>query len=742
MSWLMFNPELFNNQNVAAESSDGRAILPRASILEGMPIWCKVVIVQLIISAIYLVENHFILTCGMFYIEENDLLFQYLPEFFLLQKSLHSGFVPVWTDIVGSGFPLAGYGQNALLHPLQLMVAWFIPDPLVGLKSMLFMITFTGSLVFVLSMLLIGIDDIVLLIYGAVAYHFSFFFMYKGYSLILSFIMAPMIVALLYKLSIESDSLHKKTFLFGVLGGISLLALYAPFQLRFFLVVYACAVFMILIVGNRRLYRIGLVSFACLMAVVIAYPQFKLTYELVKVGDIKARGLEFLLDGSSPFGLWNYFANYSFSRDPIIWSMHSKWNNSDLLPPVFFLSIFSLYNKSTLTRFLWCIVAVSFFMALGKYNPVYVFMARHGMTLDLRIPARFLFMFNFTFPVLAMIGLNQLRHLGGKAVLRVIVIYLLAMCIVNLMAAMIIDNMRDAYGTNLKMYTHYYSDFYDTKIYNRNKLSAIVGIVRGASWNLDFLKLYLSTFSAAVFATVIMVAMYAVGRFNHRKLVLAMSCLLIFEGLALTMPKNSESAKMFNEYYFPAKFNGVSKIAALEEDRIRTNIRSSLNMVYDIAESDTYNASLYISKYKDYLNIARVKASNSDYEYMKYIGVDGILTRQDLSNYIWKRDVGDGFSLYKVSDKENVVWYPDGNSFRPVENCRIIRKNPDWTIDLTLPEGAREVVVFRNYFKGFNVYVNGEHVRPDLYYSFYRFRGLRAGRNTIEIKWSWPDLLL
>lgn len=711
-------------------------------VLERMPRWQKILLVQLIVSAIYLVENHFILTPGRFYIEENDLLFQYLPEFFLLQKSIHSGFVPVWTDLVGSGFPVAAYGQNAFLHPLQLIIAWLFSDPLSGLKFMLFMITFTGSLVFVLSMLSVGFDDILLLVLGAVAYHFSFFFTYKGYSLILSFILAPVLAVLLYKISNDSDGLRKNVLLFGLLGGISLLAMYAPFQLRFFPVVYACAVFTIIISGNRRIYKIGLVSFACLMAVVIAYPQFKLTYELVKVGDIKARGLEFLLDGSAPFGLWNYFANYSFSTDPIIWSMHSKWNNSDLLPPVFFLGLFSLYNKTTLTRFLWCIVAVSFFMSLGKYNPVYVFMARHGMTLDLRIPARFLFMFNFTFPVLAMIGLNQLRQLEKKAVFRVIGVYLMVMCLVNLMAAMIIDNMRDMYGANLQMYTHYYSDFYDATIYRHNKLAAIAGIVKGASWNWEFVRLYLSTFSAAVFATVIVVALNAIGKLNHGRLIVAITCLLIFEGLALTMPRNAESAKMFVEYYSPAKFSGVNKIAALDGDRVKSNIRASLNLAYDIAESDTYNASLYISKYKDFLNLARAKAADSDYELMRYIGVDGILTRQNLGDYLWKRDVGDGFTLYKVSDRENVVWYPDGNSFRPVENCRIIRGNTDWAIDFTLPAGVQEVVIFRNYFKGFRVIVNGEQVRPDMYYSFYRLRGLSEGRNTIELKWSWTELLL
>lgn len=65
----------------------------------------------------------------------------------LLSESLKQGSVPLWTDMIGNGFPIAAEGQIGAFSPLNWFIFGLLPMPQAFAAAIFlaFLIAFTGS---------------------------------------------------------------------------------------------------------------------------------------------------------------------------------------------------------------------------------------------------------------------------------------------------------------------------------------------------------------------------------------------------------------------------------------------------------------------------------------------------------------------------------------------------------------------------------------------------------------------
>ena len=65
----------------------------------------------------------------------------------LLSESLKQGKLPLWTDMIGNGFPIGAEGQIGVFNPLNWLIFGLLPMPQAFTAALLltFAIAFTGS---------------------------------------------------------------------------------------------------------------------------------------------------------------------------------------------------------------------------------------------------------------------------------------------------------------------------------------------------------------------------------------------------------------------------------------------------------------------------------------------------------------------------------------------------------------------------------------------------------------------
>ncbi len=68
----------------------------------------------------------------------------------LLSESLKQGKLPLWTDLIGNGFSVAGEGQIGAFSPLNWIIFGLVPMPmaLMAALAVSFILLFVGSYLF------------------------------------------------------------------------------------------------------------------------------------------------------------------------------------------------------------------------------------------------------------------------------------------------------------------------------------------------------------------------------------------------------------------------------------------------------------------------------------------------------------------------------------------------------------------------------------------------------------------
>ncbi|MBN1521139.1 MAG: hypothetical protein JW928_01295 [Candidatus Aureabacteria bacterium] len=702
----------------------------------------KILIALMLILALFLIEHGSVMFSDKMIIGHNDWYFTYIPQFILLQQSIKQGFLPVWTDKIGGGFPLAAYGYGNIFHPLQVLIAWLTPDEVIGIKVIFILSTLIASLSVILALKLIGIEDIRLWMLGAVSYHFTFFFtLGEGHLMQFVYMFAPLILVLAYKTASETGWKHPLCF--GFLSGLSVLAFFPQFHIRFLGLVIFSSVLLIWIKGKDRIKRTGWLLFSCVLIIIAAFPQIKMTYELYRVSDLGEKNISFYIGNSIPFSFWNFFKNYRIYEGTANEALSGWWHHGGLMPLVYFLGVFSFFDKNRkLVLWLWTLVLIAVFFSLGKYNPFYVFLARHKLIFSLRLPARMLYFLTVVFPLLAVIGIRNLVGISSKKFFSILAVYLFLMLFMNMLASLAVISIED-----WRMPLTAFNRFFDKKIWDRNFFPNMRKMLPSAGSlviSKRFAFAFMNTISVPLLIGVASASAFVMKKIKYRFLVYSVIFLIIVEGLSYEIRSDIKNAFKLEEYRPAVDVSGFEKLYTYKnwDNRNKFDLGAESNIYYGIFSGNTFQRTLYMHDYREFLLQAEEEIERGIFDTIRLTGVDGIVSRYPVHNALERKYVGEGFSIYRIDDDPCIVWLYDGKDYQKAEDISIERGAFDLKVKFINSLDNADLIIGRNIFKGFAVFVDGKQQKSEKFFSFYKLQHLQKGPHTIDIKLSFKTLFM
>ncbi|MDZ7696589.1 MAG: hypothetical protein U5R49_06615 [Deltaproteobacteria bacterium] len=132
---------------------------------------------------------------------------------------------------------------------------------------------------------------------------------------------------------------------------------------------------------------------------------------------------------------------------------------------------------------------------------------------------------------------------------------------------------------------------------------------------------------------------------------------------------------------------------------------------------------------------------NGEYGLIKLVGVDGVVSRSNLANYISIDWIGGQYFLYKISENPTTLWGIKGKEFFPIENCNIRSDGLDIVIEFFCPFKKCDLIIGRNSFNWFQVILNGKATETESFYSFIKIPNIMGGKHSVKIDFSVTKLL-
>lgn len=654
-------------------------------------------------NLLFLSINYIFIFNNLLLFDFNDKTFQFLPDYKLLSNALNDRYIPFWTNQIGNGFPVLGYGYNSFLHPLHLMIALLIGDNIsLAVLIMYYFIGIIGITSMYYALKLIKIESKYILL-GVFIYYGTFHFSpsIHYYPLQMAYMFSPIISILFFKLSIGEYNEIKYSIILGTIGSLALLAFYPAYHIRFFGLLILISFGMISFNKNFKSSILLLLGSVFIMLLLL-YPQIKITKELVDISEIGIKdNTYFYFKSINPKDILNIFGNIyfsSFAKSLDGWIYY-------YVPGIFvFLSLFSvLYTQKKLVIFFISLTILAIFLSFGEFNPFYRFLVENNLIFQQRIPSRFLLILNFTIPILSILGLVALIGLKDKYTLKKYIISLTLIFI--------------AYF----FYVLKKSEYNFFILYNNIDLSFLLLFTYLVLKNLQIQKNVENIF---LFLLLIISIYHTYNFFTYKNI------------------KNNlitEDSLVINKDVFKG-INRIYSLSPLYQSLM--NIGVQRNVFYGLDAADVYSQALKIKLYDSFLSEAKKELlQENKIEKLQFLGIDGIITPYSLNiNYPYKK-IDDNLYLYKLPRKE-IVWKVDENitSLKSVKIKSENRIANDTIFEIELEEET-DIVIFQNHFYFFDVYVNGSKTEPSLYYNFYNIKNLKKGINIVEIKFSYSKLL-
>lgn len=430
-------------------------------------------------AAILLFQWRIILMRSLFIGGDN--LVQFYPWFKVYSESIRHFMLPFWTRYMQSGFPLMAEGQVGGFYLFNMLFFSGLPFNIAYSYSVVFHFIVGGVSIYFLSRKLGACE-----LGGAVAaLVFCFGSAYAGcfYNIIsLRTLCWTPLVFLLFELFFEKQRPYY-IMIAGVVYGMQLLAGFVQFAVYcwiFYLVYFIC----------RHRSRRDLLCYLTFSAIsfFIFLPQLILTYNLIMSSSRATADLQFALWGSYNPALlvqtvFPYWAR--FARNDFYFSIFGI---------LFLLVSFSLLKDDKKIRAVFIIFVLSFLLALGKYNPVYVLLVKLGHLYSFRNPSKFLFFTSMAASILIGKGFSVFFkdnfHERGRA-LRSYNIILCVCGLVFLASKAVITLFKDAI---IKLGEQYASKFifgtsahrYGIDIYMKKVGSVYQAAISGVSFNSIF----------------------------------------------------------------------------------------------------------------------------------------------------------------------------------------------------------------------------------------------------------------
>jgi hypothetical protein len=382
-----------------------------------------------------------------------DLVSFLWPTYSYAAQSLHAGRIPLWNPTLYSGAPFAADNQSGLFYPINLLTFLFFPSlPYTAMEWLVvFHFWLAGASMYFLMRVLLSEEsstrsapkntddtenekrsvksDLIRAIrvqiffpalFSAIAYMFSdVFIMHIGHlNIVATSAWLPAAFAALH-LGFTRHSAGWAAGA-GVILGIAVLAGHAQMTL---IITFGLGLYALwnILIGQRRLSLIGLVGLMFVVAFGISaialIPGAEMLRFTARTQLDYATASLYSLPWASLAGL---FSPLVFGRG--VQNFWGPWDRVELgyvgVLPLVFAGFASFKNRRGISIFLVILGSLAWLIALGANTPLHYFLYQNvpGFA-QLRAPARFILLTDFSIAVLAGLGLQRLNTMPRKQIL-------------------------------------------------------------------------------------------------------------------------------------------------------------------------------------------------------------------------------------------------------------------------------------------------------------------------------------
>ena len=353
----------------------------------------------------------------------SDFVAQFYPWKRLLYDSLqNSGSLPFWNPYLFSGSPFVTNIQASMFYPLGFLYYIAPPETAYVYSTLLHFVL--GSIFMYLFMRSLHVHP-VSGFFGSVVFTFNGYFMghlYAGHlSFVQNYIWIPLIFLFLNRLIVKASFPNALAagLLLGIqiLGGFPQLAFYTILASSLF--VLFGVVYHLRGVQNISPIKLGggwllfvLAGFS--LSAVQVLPTFEFTTLSTRGGGIGYAMATY--ESLHPKELLAFLIPEIFGNpvDGTYWPSQESWHFWESCGYVGILPLLLLFVKAKneggkrVEVFFFFLAALSLFLALGKYNPIYPLIYRLPGFNSFRIPAQIIFLYSFSLAVLSGIGLDRI----------------------------------------------------------------------------------------------------------------------------------------------------------------------------------------------------------------------------------------------------------------------------------------------------------------------------------------------
>lgn len=392
-----------------------------------------------------------------------DYLVQFYPWSKLYAASIKHFEFPFWTRYFNSGFPLVAEGQVGGFYPFNLVMFFLLPFEVAYNYSIILHFVLAGVFTYMYARK-IGSDQ-----WGGTlsALTFCFGSAYAGcfYNTVTmkTLIWFPLVLFLFEK---YFDRKRIQYLIFsGLIIGIQFLAGFAQmafYSLFFYMVYFLYGLRVAQKITFEDLLKFGVVVF---ISIIVFYPQLILSWQLMQLSNRSNASLGFALWGSfSPLNLLGVYFPYTVIKGTTFYI--------GVLTIVFLINAVINVKQEIRVRPIFLIFLLSFFLALGVFNPFYVFLLKLTGLYIFRNPSKLLFFGMFSASVMAGWGFTRLcnfeSHVAKNKTIRLFSVVTFIMLGVLLSLNIIFTLMKDAF---LSMGKWYASHYIYGKAYHRYDIS-------------------------------------------------------------------------------------------------------------------------------------------------------------------------------------------------------------------------------------------------------------------------------
>ena len=334
---------------------------------------------------------------------EGDYADQFYPWSLIYSDAIKSMQFPFWLRFVHSGFPLMAEGQVGGFYPLNILFSFLMPFIVAYNYLTIFHFVLVGVFTYFFTRR-IGACE-----WGGALAAFLFCFGSAYAGCMINTAVLKTLTWLPLVLWLYEEYFNKKKvwlmFFSGIIIGFQLLA--GATQMAIYSALFSGIYFIsgLFFRKELKLRDLGLLVISFMLAAVIFMPQFMLSWQLVSLSRRASASLAFALWGSfSPF-------NFMSTLIPFLISHGVR----------FYLGVFSIlfliasfvYAKGNKKVYPILILSIlSFLMAFGKFNPVYVLAIKLTKLYSFRNPSKFLMFSAFGMSVLMGLGFTRFFEQG------------------------------------------------------------------------------------------------------------------------------------------------------------------------------------------------------------------------------------------------------------------------------------------------------------------------------------------